>query len=388
MVVLGEVDKAFIDVFITQSEDAQHNGSFASLVGRFARIGAIKEVEGELKELDGCDPEDPDQEGDDSQQSDETQSWIGIIHIPVLEYYNARQGSKSCSVLDRVKKAMFLGASAIIIITLNQRVIKKLELSQMFSKPIITVNETGIVSKLMNAIQSRKQKLRGKISQNSSLGELKFFSTLTLWATCGRPSGWEGVVCLGNPENADAEGVISHFIGTSGFFASVFICLLVLQTQLSQLLRNYWISKKEEMLRQEAVEAIEKLKIRKYRKPRLGCGTTKQQEQAKTEREVCAVCLDEFRNNQHVRTLPCDHEFHCACVDRWLLEKRTCPLCKRNIIERLSNRNSVSTGNESMENNIIHGRLGTQHLQRSAASSHNEHSLADTHGSSRFHPNS
>ena len=53
-------------------------------------------------QLDGCDPEDPDQEGDDSQQSDETQSWIGIIHIPVLEYYNARQGSKSCSVLDRV----------------------------------------------------------------------------------------------------------------------------------------------------------------------------------------------------------------------------------------------------------------------------------------------
>ena len=51
MVVLGEVDKAFIDVFITQSEDAQHNGSFASLVGRFARIGAIKEVEGELKEV-------------------------------------------------------------------------------------------------------------------------------------------------------------------------------------------------------------------------------------------------------------------------------------------------------------------------------------------------
>ena len=52
------------------------------------------------------------------------------------------------------------------------------------------------------------------------------------------------------------------------------------------------------MLRQEAVEAMEKLKIRKYRKPRLGCVTTKQQEQAKTEREVCAVCLDEFRNNQ------------------------------------------------------------------------------------------
>lgn len=35
---------------------------------------------------------------------------------------------------------------------------------------------------------------------------------------------------------------------------------------------------------------------------------------------------------QLVRTLPCDHEFHCECVDRWLLAKRTCPLCKGNII--------------------------------------------------------
>lgn len=49
VLVLGEVDKAFIDV-IAQSEDG-HDSSFASLVGRFARIGAIKQVEGELKEV-------------------------------------------------------------------------------------------------------------------------------------------------------------------------------------------------------------------------------------------------------------------------------------------------------------------------------------------------
>ena len=51
MVVLGEVDKAFINV-ISQNEDGHNqNCSFASLVGRFARIGAIKQVEGELKEV-------------------------------------------------------------------------------------------------------------------------------------------------------------------------------------------------------------------------------------------------------------------------------------------------------------------------------------------------
>ncbi|KAK2553715.1 RING finger protein 215 [Acropora cervicornis] len=280
MVILGEVDKAFVDV-ISQSEGGQQNSSLAaSIVGRFARVGAIKQVEGELKEMDNnnCESEDPDQSVDELQQTDEAQHWIGIIHIAASEYYNSH-GSKSCSVLDRVKNAMFLGASAIIIITLNQRVLKKLDLIQIFTKPIITVNGTHNVSKVMNAIKSGKQKLSARISHNSSLGELKFFSTLTLWATCGRPSGWEGVVCLGNPKKAAAEGFNSHFIGTSGFFASVLFCLVVFKTQLSELLHNYWISKKE-----------------------------------------------------RVRTLPCDHEFHCKCVDRWLLAKRTCPLCKGNII--------------------------------------------------------
>ena len=49
VLVLGEVDKAFIDV-IVQSEDGQ-NSSFVNIVGKFARIGAIKQVEGELKEV-------------------------------------------------------------------------------------------------------------------------------------------------------------------------------------------------------------------------------------------------------------------------------------------------------------------------------------------------
>lgn len=49
VLILGEVDKAFIDVII-QSEEGQ-NSSFANMVGKFARIGAMKQVEGELKEV-------------------------------------------------------------------------------------------------------------------------------------------------------------------------------------------------------------------------------------------------------------------------------------------------------------------------------------------------
>ena len=53
-------------------------------------------------------------------------------------------------------------------------------------------------------------------------------------------------------------------------------------------------------------------------------------------RPECAVCLCDFEAGDELRTLPCGHEFHKACIDSWLLSERdpsrrmlpTCPLCK------------------------------------------------------------
>ena len=32
------------------------------------------------------------------------------------------------------------------------------------------------------------------------------------------------------------------------------------------------------------------------------------------------------------RLLPCNHHFHQLCIDPWLLDKGTCPLCKMNLL--------------------------------------------------------
>lgn len=47
----------------------------------------------------------------------------------------------------------------------------------------------------------------------------------------------------------------------------------------------------------------------------------------------CAVCLNEFANEDRLRLLPkCKHAFHLECIDTWLLSNSTCPLCRRSLL--------------------------------------------------------
>ncbi|KAJ1197933.1 hypothetical protein NDU88_001777 [Pleurodeles waltl] len=51
--------------------------------------------------------------------------------------------------------------------------------------------------------------------------------------------------------------------------------------------------------------------------------------------DSCAVCIDNYKPNDVVRILTCNHFFHKACIDPWLLEHRTCPMCKCDILKAL-----------------------------------------------------
>ena len=43
---------------------------------------------------------------------------------------------------------------------------------------------------------------------------------------------------------------------------------------------------------------------------------------------TCAVCLEPFEVGEDLRTVACFHRFHCRCIDRWLVQDSTCPICK------------------------------------------------------------
>ncbi|KAK8623785.1 hypothetical protein V6N13_065148 [Hibiscus sabdariffa] len=46
----------------------------------------------------------------------------------------------------------------------------------------------------------------------------------------------------------------------------------------------------------------------------------------------CAVCLNEFREDEKLRRIPnCSHVFHIDCIDVWLQSNANCPLCRTSI---------------------------------------------------------
>lgn len=71
------------------------------------------------------------------------------------------------------------------------------------------------------------------------------------------------------------------------------------------------------------IEAVEALPIKLYHK----LPNHKNEDDAQ-----CYICLVEYEDGDEVRVLPCHHEFHRLCIDKWLKEiHRSCPLCRGDI---------------------------------------------------------
>ncbi|KAL2917667.1 hypothetical protein HK105_202540 [Polyrhizophydium stewartii] len=56
----------------------------------------------------------------------------------------------------------------------------------------------------------------------------------------------------------------------------------------------------------------------------------------------CPICIDDYRDGDEVRQLPCGHHAHKICMDRWLQVNIFCPFCKANIREDIKRRRRLA----------------------------------------------
>lgn len=82
----------------------------------------------------------------------------------------------------------------------------------------------------------------------------------------------------------------------------------------------------EKRLKSEAKKAIGRLQVRTL---------SRDDEETTSDSHMCAVCIESYKAGEVVTVLTCDHIFHKACIEPWLLDRRTCPMCKCDILKAL-----------------------------------------------------
>lgn len=66
-----------------------------------------------------------------------------------------------------------------------------------------------------------------------------------------------------------------------------------------------------------------------------------------TTTERCGICQDAFQEDSPVRQIRrCGHYYHLSCIEQWLANHQTCPLCMQNVMEvgEREDRGQTTTG--------------------------------------------
>ncbi|XP_072207159.1 RING finger protein 215 [Excalfactoria chinensis] len=267
--------------------------------------------------------------GDAEPELGAADSWIGVVPVgeePADSPRSAKEESFTAAVVSKMKRALVLGASALLILALNQNAIRELDVSQLLAKPVIVIQSSDNVTRLLGALL-RGLRATAKITYQAVLLE-NLGVTLTLWSTCGLSRGglygeWQGVICTG--ENSSQVQKYLQQLWNTILLIALLLCMGVMVQAQRQSRQGLSERDAELDLKQHIRRRLLALKTRRYNPGRALRSRA-------CEIDSCAVCLDQFSKSQWLRVLPCSHEFHRDCVDPWLLLQHTCPLCKHNIL--------------------------------------------------------
>ncbi|XP_007952149.2 RING finger protein 215 [Orycteropus afer afer] len=271
----------------------------------------------------------------DAEQEVPVEGWIAVAYVgreQAAQFHQEKPGSSPQAypkaLVQQMQRALFLGASALLLLILNHNVVRELDISQLLLRPVIVLHYSSNVTKLLEALLQRTQATAEITSGESLSANIEW--KLTLWTTCGLSKdgygGWQDLVCLGG-SRAQEQKPLQQLWNAILLVAMLLCTGLVVQAQ-RQASRH---SQREpgaqvDLFKRRVVQRLASLKTRRCRLSRAAQGPRE------PGAETCAVCLDQFCHKQWLRVLPCKHEFHRDCVDPWLLLQQTCPLCKFNVL--------------------------------------------------------
>ncbi|KAL0717232.1 hypothetical protein Bca4012_066554 [Brassica carinata] len=64
------------------------------------------------------------------------------------------------------------------------------------------------------------------------------------------------------------------------------------------------------------------------------------------ETDFCPICQETYKNLDKIATLDCKHEYHAECLEKWLVIKNVCPICKSEALVAEQNKERSSLGGD------------------------------------------
>ncbi|GAB0197963.1 E3 ubiquitin-protein ligase RNF43 [Grus japonensis] len=274
------------------------------LEGEFANVAEVTPAEGKLLQshpLSLCN----------TSEDEHTES--GFITIVKLEQPD-RDPNPCLSLANKAKLAGERGARAILFdITDDESAADQLRKPRGLSQPVVLIR--GHDAELLMGVVNKNREAHVKI-------EVK------------EPPAWPDYDVW----------ILLTVVST----VIVIILIFVVRTKCQ-------LNRSQDSLQQQTMQAIGQLATRKYQ---ARCRQASRWDSASScsSAPVCAICLEEFSEGQELRIISCSHEFHQECVDPWLQQHHTCPLCMFNILARDSVDQATAAGSRLAPRDMEPGR--------------------------------
>uniref|UniRef100_A0A8C3PKC4 E3 ubiquitin-protein ligase RNF43 n=1 Tax=Calidris pygmaea TaxID=425635 RepID=A0A8C3PKC4_9CHAR len=275
------------------------------LEGEFANVAEVTPAEGKLLQshpLSLCN----------TSEDEHTES--GFITIVKLEQPD-RDPNPCLSLANKAKLAGERGARAILFdITDDESAADQLRKPRGLSQPVVLIR--GHDAELLMGVVNKNREAHVKI-------EVK------------EPPAWPDYDVW----------ILLTVVST----VVVIILIFVVRT------KCHLLSHQQDSVQQQTMQAIGQLATRKYQ-ARGRPASRWDSASSCSSAPVCAICLEEFSEGQELRIISCSHEFHRECVDPWLQQHHTCPLCMFNILARDSGDQTMAAGSRLAPRDMEPGR--------------------------------